>query len=113
MENFKTHYEQTFNLPFSEKDIRLCITYVESKMPAVYSTAFVFLSFYGMARNLCLLFLFWIPVQFFIGYGQISRTANIYCSISIILFLIFLYEYIRFQRYFVQEIIYGFMSNKT
>ena len=49
-------FEQQFGFPFHKDEFDLCICYAESAAPVVYQTAFVFLSFYGMARNLTLVF---------------------------------------------------------
>lgn len=106
---FSDKYIKVFNKDYESKDIRSVICYVESKQPAVYSTAFVFLSFYGMARSIAFSFsLFFISemVNLLVKY---SIWGLFYTGGALVVSLIFYYEYNRFFRYFRQEILSGFL----
>ncbi len=91
------------NSTYSEDKWRLITTYVEENRPASYATAFIFLSYYGMARNLMLIFLI---------ISILSSGSNFTIgSISLLLFLVETYEYLRFKKHFHQRIIYAFLNN--
>lgn len=104
---FLSKYKNVFNVPYSNKSIRRIICYVQSKQNLVYETALIFLSFYGMARNISLvcgiccfieLYFLWIKQ----GYICILFTCGL-------LTLIFIYEYIRFRKYYLDTILSGFL----
>ncbi len=112
-EIFKKKYLDTFDLEYQSKDFRSVICYVESKEPAIYSTAFVFLSFYGMSR--CIAFSLSIFVIFeLIAFIKHMNIIDLYYCIGLLLLsLVFYYEYFRFFRYYKQEIMMGFVLPKT
>lgn len=110
---FKKIFYDIFAIEYKKSDFRTVICYVESREPAIYSTAFAFLSFYGMAR--CVAFIFSIFFVFeiivFIKYFQYT---SMYCAIGFLfLSVTFYYEYYRFFRYFKQEIMMGFVLPKN
>lgn len=92
------------NAKYNEKNWRLIITFVEENRPASYSTAFIFLSYYGMSRNLMLIFLvtsiFLMSTHFFLS------------LVFLIVFFIEIYEYFRFRKYYNKQIIFAFLNNK-
>ncbi|HCO95457.1 MAG TPA: hypothetical protein DIU00_16160, partial [Phycisphaerales bacterium] len=51
LKKYKVVFEHEANK--DEKLFRNCLVYVESRQPSVYSTAFVFLSFYGYTPTHC------------------------------------------------------------
>lgn len=106
---FLEKFKETFKCDFDNNDFRLVICYVESSQPNVYSTAFIFLSVYGMCRNFSLIFLFFSIIELTISMmnknGQLLSFASLYCLVG----LIFLYGYFRFFKYFKQDIINGFI----
>lgn len=106
---FLEKYNELFKCNFNNNDFRLVICYVESLQPNVYSTAFIFLSVYGMCRNFSLIFLSFSIIEVALSMlnknGSLLEFAALYCLVG----LIFLYGYFRFFKYFKQEIINGFI----
>lgn len=102
-------YREVTNSELTDKDFRFLITYVESKQPAIYSTAFVYLSFYGMARTIALVFsigFIWEIINILIlGY----KGSIIFSILYLTLFFLFIYHYFRFLRYFREQIVMGFI----
>lgn len=104
---FCLKYKNVFNVPYSNKSIRRIICYVQSKQNLVYETALIFLSFYGMSRNIS-----WVCgiCSFIELYFLWSKKGYICILFMYGLFtLIFLYEYIRFRKYFLDTILSGFL----
>jgi hypothetical protein len=108
-----TKCKTIFGSNIKDIEFRLCITHVESNAPEIYSTAFVFLSFYGMARNMALLFIIWAMFEILCYKVTASHLAASLSGISLVFSIIFSYEYIRFYKYFIQEIIGGFITSKA
>ena len=105
-------YEKVFKIKANkdEKFFRKCLVYVEAKQPAIYSTAFVFMSFYGMARSIALIalgFAVWTTV--YIGIYSKQCIGMVYGILALIVFAVFMQHYLRFQRYFRQHILSGFL----
>ncbi|KNY27682.1 hypothetical protein [Pseudobacteroides cellulosolvens] len=111
-ENFKRKYSEVFNLQYDDRDFRSVICYVESREPLIYSTAFVFLSFYGMARCIAFILSSFFICELIITFKYFSFAELYYCIGILLLALVFYYEYYRFFRYFKQEIIMGFVLPK-
>jgi hypothetical protein len=98
-------FKEVFGFPFRPNDFRLCVCYAESAAPKVYQTAFVFLTFYGMARSLALVF---------VSYG-IWEVANagalrswglvLWATAGFAAATTFFYHYLRFLKYFTQHIV--------
>lgn len=109
--NLITKYQRVFNNNYSDKDFRLIICFVESKQPAIYSTAFVFLSFYGMARSLGFVLsigLLWELYNFLI----LSHKDSIWFGIVyLVLGIVFYLQYYKFIRYYREQIFMGFILN--
>lgn len=101
-----------FGLSFSETNNRTMVAFVETHFPQVYSTAFMFLSFYGMARNFTLIFFSWSIIELIIAITDQQSFALQLSGLSFILVLISFYEYYRFCRYYVHEIAGGIISFK-
>lgn len=100
-------FDKLFSAQYGSKSDRKVICYVQAKQPAIYETALVFLSFYGMARNLTLVFGFFALAEiFFIHFNIGSITVLV---IQTVLCLVFLYEYFRFRKYFIDTIFSGFL----
>lgn len=106
---FLDKYESKFLYKYNDKDFRTVICYVESFQPQVYSTAFVFLTIYGMARSIALemTFLFIWEVSNIIIFHMLSSINYAFCYF--ILMLAFYYQYYKFYRYFKDQIISGFL----
>lgn len=99
---FKNKFVEVYELQFTDKLYFIIVGFVESRQKEVYSTAFIFLSIYGMARCFALLFLaFSIWLLFYPVYIE----ALIFFTAALILF----YEYLRFTRYYWEEILSGFL----
>lgn len=109
IDSFKDKYRTSFKCQYQEKDFRILICFVEAYQPNIYSTAFVFLSIYGMCRNVAFIFLLFAVLESTLLFQQ--PTALIFCIIIIymILFGVFLAGYFRFMKYFRHEILCGFL----
>ncbi len=106
-EVFCRKYATAFQAPYGSRDIRRVICYVQAKQPAVYETSMTFLAFYGMARNLSLISgALCIAEEVLIG--RICENLLILALLAV-LSLIFLYEYIRFRKYYLDTILSGFL----
>ena len=109
---FSKKYEEVFKLKAKngEKVFRDCFVYVEARQPAVYSTAFVFLSIYGMARGIALIALaFAIWATIYIGACNKQWVGVLYGGLALLVFIGFMRQYLRFHRYFRQHILNGFL----
>lgn len=104
---FCLKYENVFHVPYNNKSIRRVICYVQSKQNLVYETALIFLSFYGMARNISLV----CGICCFIELYFLWIKQGHICILLIygLLTLIFIYEYIRFRKYYLDTILSGFL----
>ncbi len=113
---YKSKLEELYKCKPDSKSFRLCVCYVESKQSAVYSTAFTFLSFYGMSRNTSLLLALFAVWEMFIltcvimtkGWSMLFSAVLGFVS-ALILTVLTYYTYKRFRRYFYQYIICGFL----
>lgn len=104
---FCMKYKKVFGTQYAQKSIRKIICYVQSKQPSVYETALIFLSFYGMARNLSFVcWLFFLVETYFLIFGQ----GYFYLWFILgILFVIFVFEYVRFRKYYLDTVFSGFL----
>ena len=111
-DTFAKKIKTKFNMNYEERYFRICISFVELNRTSIYSTAFVFLTFYGMARSLAfitsLIFL-WEVFNLFLNY---TFMGLIYCVLLLILSVLFYSEFRRFQRYFKEQIVNGFLIEK-
>lgn len=103
-ERFLEIFKSTFGFDYSEgKDFRLVINYVEKNYSNNYSTSFVFLSFYGMARNMSFIFLLFSIIQVYIKcYFHLNNLSFIFFPLMVA--FIFFYEYFRYLKYFRENI---------
>lgn len=100
-------YKNVFNAQYNDKNIRRIICYVQSKQNLVYETALIFLSFYGMARNFSFTFGTFCIIEAVLC---ILKKGNIYVlTFLAVLSVAFLYEYIRFRKYYIDTILSGFL----
>lgn len=109
---FIEKYTNLFKSDFNNKDFRLIICYVESNQPSIYSTAFVFLSIYGMCRNYAVIFLLSAIAEMIIFINKCNFIVLAYVLLYIVASGVFLLGYHRFIKYFKQEIINGFLLPK-
>lgn len=106
---FYEKYEKVFSIKYDEKDFRTIICYVEDNKQAVYSTAFVFLSIYGMARSIALVMniaFLWELLNVLVFRVQYSLS---YALCYFVMTIAFYYQYYRFFKYFKNHIISGFL----
>ena len=105
--NFEENYKMKFNSKFNEKDFRLIVCYVEENHKENYSTSFVFLCFYGMARNIS--FVFFLTFLFEMSIIFYTKTFQYYSLIYILIGIISFFHYLRFKKYFITNIINSFL----
>ncbi|MBN2020837.1 MAG: hypothetical protein JW749_11510 [Sedimentisphaerales bacterium] len=106
---FSEKFKKTFGYEPQAGDFATCICYVESKQPAVYSTTLIFKSFYGMARNLTLI-LWCYSLWELINWKMLKNHQSIgYFVVSLVVSFIIFYHYLRFLRYFKQNVLNGFI----
>lgn len=105
-------YKEVFKLE-ANKDAKLfrnCLVYVEARQPSVYSTAFVFLSFYGMARGIAFIAIaIAIWATLYVGLYNKQYVGVAYGVLALLAFAGFMRQYLRFKRYFIQHILSGFL----
>lgn len=106
---FHSKFKQLFMTDFKDKDFRLLICFVESKQASIYSTAFVFLAFYGMARSLAFLFTIGFLWELFNVLFLFQKGSILFVILYFVLMAIFYYQYYRFLRYFRKQIVMGFI----
>lgn len=108
--NLEQKYKRLYNVEFDDnKDFTVITCFVEQNFPAIYSTAFVFLSFYGMARNLAFsitIFLLFEIVNYIV---LCNKIILIVIMVSFIFMITFYYEYYRFMKYHKIKILNGFL----
>ena len=93
----------------SDGDFPLSGCYVQSEASSAYQTAFVFLAFYGMARNITCVFLpygLWEIIN-----SVVTRSLPFLVSAvtALALACVFFYHYLRFLKYYKQQIISAFL----
>jgi len=99
-----------FDVDFKENDIRLLIASVEKYSANAYNTALVFLTIYGMNRNLCIVF---FPLGIVTLIINIIQHDNVlFASILILLSIITLIGYIRFYKYFISQILSAYITTQ-
>jgi hypothetical protein len=104
-----TKFMDVFGFAFARAEFPLCICYAESAAPNVYETAFVFLSFYGMARNITLVFISYGVWELANAIARSSWSLAPWAAAGFAIAAIFFYHYLRFLRYFRQRIVGAFL----
>lgn len=108
-EKFQEKFKQEFKTDYEESMFRTVLCYVQVKHISIYETAFVFLSFYGMARNFALIFasaFIWEIINLMASKVWILL---LYILLYLVLTVVFGYEYYRFTRYYKAHIANGFL----
>lgn len=106
---FEVKFRNLFNTDFKEEMFRTVMCYVQTKHKAIYDTAFVFLSFYGMARNFTLIFgsaFLWEMYNRVVL--KLTGTGWL-IMLYFVLMILFGYEYYRFTKYYKDQIANGFL----
>lgn len=106
---FEQKFQQTFNISYKENMFRTVICYVQAKQTEIYQTAFVFLSFYGMARNFTLIFASTFLWETYNALFLKVTGLGMYIALYFILMVTFGHEYYRFLKYFKNQIANGFL----
>lgn len=108
---FKQKFNQMFNIEFSEYHIRILICYVENEKPNLYSTAFYYLSFYGMSRTLFIILALFalVEIAMLILVNPCMILTLAFIIVSLLLAALSHYQYIRFVKYFLEQIVYAFL----
>lgn len=102
-------YKQIFNAQYTKNNFWKIICYVQAKQSSIYDTTQIFLAIYGMARNLTLIFGFYFCVEFGLLLC-LCGTGKVYILLIYgILCTVFLFEYIRFRKYFIDTNLSGFL----
>jgi hypothetical protein len=112
-ENMTNYFNKKFNtifgFDFHPTDFRAVICYVETHRPAVYATAFVFLSFYGMCRTLAFTFSIIFLTELAVWFIFSQKYSLMIALICLILSFSFYYGYFKFYRYFKVQLFSGFV----
>ncbi|MDY4574719.1 MAG: hypothetical protein SPD90_06645 [Intestinibacter sp.] len=106
---FEEKYRNCFKVNYDCKDIRTLICYVEKNNHEIYSTAFVFLSIYGMARSLSIISFIFAILEVGCFFYIKSKLVFMYALCGFGLGVVFFYEYFRFKKYFLTEILNGIL----
>ena len=110
---YSEKFQKIFGFDSDPAQFGVCICYVEAKQPAIYSTALIFLSFYGMARNLSLVLVSYSLWELLNWLGFKNSQSFGYFFVSLTLGVIAFYHYLRFLKYFKQRILTGFVIPET
>ena len=86
------------------KDKQYLVAYTEENHPNVYSTAFVFLTFLGLGRNMSLILFFMIIF---------SSAEFIFKILLGILIIVFLLQFILFRVYFESHILSAYVLSEN
>ena len=110
---FRTIWERYFNNEIDKVDkseiFWLCNSVVVDECPNIYSRVFVFLSFYGFARTMSLIFgLSAIGFAVRLLANRFEVSSLLLLIGSVISCAVFSYEYLRFLKYHRREVFYGF-----
>lgn len=100
-------YKKTFNAQYSDENLRRIICYVQSKQNLVYETALIFLSFYGMARNFAFSFGIFSVMEIMLCIFKRGHLGLF--ALFLIVSMVFLHEYIRFRKYYIDTILSSFL----
>jgi len=94
-------YEREFKSKFNiRKNLRYLIVYVEENYPNIYSTAFVFLTFLGLGRNMALI------LFFIIIFSNIAFILKLGIGFIMIVFLL---QFILFKIYFESHVLCSYI----
>ena len=105
---FQIKIKKDYDIDFNDKHMRLIISFVEKYSANAYNTAFVFLTIYGMNRNLSLIF-FSVGITTLIL--NIIQHNNIFFAIVLIILSVLTFiGYIRFFRYFISQILSAYLN---
>ena len=91
------------------KTFRLCVCFVEAYQNPVYSTALVFLTFYGMARNFALISFVYSVWEIINWIVKRQGSLCLFVLGSILVAVGFFIHYLRFYKYFKQHILNAFL----
>jgi hypothetical protein len=103
-------FKLVFDSNYEDDNFYACVCFNEFKRPQIYSTAFYFMVYYGMARNLSMTFFLaflWETVNAIFVSGT---DALPFLFTYIVVSFIFTYEYYRFYRSFKKHIALGFIT---
>lgn len=103
-------YRKHFETDLDDRSMGIITTVVEEEMPRAYSTAFVFLSIYGMARSLSLVFLFGAIVEVILacaGKGYFLIAIGLVAPVAV-----FFLHYIKFRRHFIAQVCNAYLVNR-
>lgn len=100
-EKYRRAYDDVYGKN-AEIEFRNVIAYSEEKTKAVYDTAFVFLSIYGLSRNVGTA-LFFVLLAYFImvDFAEWNKWILLGLSFCIIALL---HNYFRFKEYYIEQI---------
>jgi len=101
-------FDKLFNTKLTDSNFLLLICYVESERPDNYSTALYYLSYYGMSRTLFFLFSLMSLVELSLLFFTNPVSTVLYLLLSLFLSLIFLFQFIRFVKYYKKQIAFSF-----
>ena len=108
----KEKFEEHFGVEFDSESIKLMMTVVEEYMPRAYSTAFIFLSLYGMARNFTLIFLIAAVGDLCLLF--VGRCVSFFMPLGfLVLSIIFFLQYVKFRRCFINQICDAYLIHRT
>lgn len=99
-EAYKARFKELFGCDavFSFRNV---VAYSQERTKAVYDTAFVFLSIYGLSRNISVALLVLLAVHFLI-IGD-SWSGSLYAAFFIS-FIAMVHNYFRFREYYIAQI---------
>jgi hypothetical protein len=90
---------ELFGKPFKDLNSQLLTTYCQENFPKSYDTAFVFMSIYGLSRNISMSFII-LCIYIINHFGLLSFQ----CLITIVSIASLIRNYFRFKKYYETKI---------
>lgn len=109
IKSFNDKYMSLFGVRYDDKDFSILVSHLEKNNASLYSTAFVFLSIYGMARTISGIMLLFTVIELALMLIIQQWYLVIYVLIGLTTFICFFYEYMKFLKYFRSKIYEGFI----
>lgn len=110
-EQLKNKFKEITHADYMPKcNLRYIICYIQENSPSVYSTAFVFLTFYGMARSMvlvCLCEAFFQLISIIVSDCTCSKLLTFLFELFVS--YLFFVGYVKFRTYFHSQIYHGFL----
>ncbi|NLD50569.1 MAG: hypothetical protein GX660_25795 [Clostridiaceae bacterium] len=104
---YDTRTTELFGTTYLKTNDRILTSYCQTNYPIVYDTAFIFLSIYGLSRNIATGILVLMIIWFF----KSTFILPVFL-IFLITFFLMVHNYFRFRKYFILQIASALLLEK-